>query len=115
MIEPFERRQVRSGVISYGVSSYGYDMRVAREFRTLLITGDGPSDEVFKRSDPFLFSIGTSDSRLIRNMVHWAEQRGVRMRRGRLHGLRTSPRCSMPRRLMGMASKPNSKPSRLSA
>ena len=33
MIEPFEDRQVRKGVISYGVSSYGYDMRVAREFR----------------------------------------------------------------------------------
>jgi len=33
MIEPFEGRQVRDGVISYGVSSYGYDMRVAREFR----------------------------------------------------------------------------------
>ncbi len=33
MIEPFERRQVRDGVISYGVSSYGYDMRVATEFR----------------------------------------------------------------------------------
>ncbi len=33
MIEPFEGRQVRNGVISYGVSSYGYDMRVAREFR----------------------------------------------------------------------------------
>ena len=33
MIEPFEERQVRQGVISYGVSSYGYDMRVAREFR----------------------------------------------------------------------------------
>ena len=33
MIEPFEGRQVRQGVISYGVSSYGYDMRVAREFR----------------------------------------------------------------------------------
>ena len=33
MIEPFEDRQVRDGVISYGVSSYGYDMRVAREFR----------------------------------------------------------------------------------
>ena len=33
MIEPFEERQVRNGVISYGVSSYGYDMRVAREFR----------------------------------------------------------------------------------
>src|ERR1700729_3949871 len=33
MIEPFADRQVREGVISYGVSSYGYDMRVAREFR----------------------------------------------------------------------------------
>ena len=33
MIEPFADRQVRDGVISYGVSSYGYDMRVAREFR----------------------------------------------------------------------------------
>jgi dCTP deaminase len=33
MIEPYEDRQVRDGVISYGVSSYGYDMRVANEFR----------------------------------------------------------------------------------
>jgi dCTP deaminase len=33
MIEPFADRQVRAGVISYGVSSYGYDMRVADEFK----------------------------------------------------------------------------------
>jgi dCTP deaminase len=33
MIEPFEDRQVRSGTVSYGVSSYGYDMRVAHEFK----------------------------------------------------------------------------------
>ena len=33
MIDPYEDRQVRDGVISYGVSSYGYDMRVADEFR----------------------------------------------------------------------------------
>ena len=33
MIEPFEEGQVREGVISYGLSSYGYDMRVADEFR----------------------------------------------------------------------------------
>ena len=33
MIEPFEESQVHQGVISYGVSSYGYDMRVASEFR----------------------------------------------------------------------------------
>ena len=33
MIEPFADNQVRQGVISYGVSSYGYDMRVADEFK----------------------------------------------------------------------------------
>src|SRR5690554_3575837 len=33
MIEPFEDRQVRDGVISYGLSSYGYDIRVADEFK----------------------------------------------------------------------------------
>jgi len=33
MIEPFADAQVRDGVISFGVSSYGYDMRVADEFR----------------------------------------------------------------------------------
>ncbi len=33
MIEPFVEKQVRSDVISYGLSSYGYDMRVADEFR----------------------------------------------------------------------------------
>ena len=33
MIEPFEDRQVRAGVVSYGLSSYGYDIRVADEFK----------------------------------------------------------------------------------
>ena len=33
MIEPFEEKQVRQGVISYGLSSYGYDVRIAREFK----------------------------------------------------------------------------------
>jgi dCTP deaminase len=33
MIDPFADSQVREGVISYGVSSYGYDMRVAPEFK----------------------------------------------------------------------------------
>lgn len=33
MIEPFESSQVKEGVISYGVSSYGYDIRVADEFK----------------------------------------------------------------------------------
>jgi dCTP deaminase len=33
MIEPFCEKQVRSGVISYGLSSYGYDVRIADEFK----------------------------------------------------------------------------------
>src|SRR5512147_964523 len=33
MITPFSDRQVREGVVSYGVSSYGYDLRVADEFK----------------------------------------------------------------------------------
>jgi len=33
MIEPFVDHQVRDGVISYGLSSYGYDIRVADEFK----------------------------------------------------------------------------------
>ena len=33
MIHPFEEKQVREGVISYGLSSYGYDLRVADEFK----------------------------------------------------------------------------------
>lgn len=33
MIEPFVEKQVRNGIISYGLSSYGYDIRVADEFK----------------------------------------------------------------------------------
>jgi dCTP deaminase len=33
MIEPFVDTQVRGSAISYGVSSYGYDIRVADEFK----------------------------------------------------------------------------------
>lgn len=33
MIVPFEDKQKREGVISYGVSSYGYDFRIADDFR----------------------------------------------------------------------------------
>src|SRR5215475_7948702 len=33
MIEPFVEKQMREGIISYGLSSYGYDIRVADEFK----------------------------------------------------------------------------------
>jgi dCTP deaminase len=33
MIDPFEPKQIRKGQISYGVSSYGYDIRVGEEYK----------------------------------------------------------------------------------
>ena len=33
MIVPFEQNQIRNGSISFGVSSFGYDLRVSDEFK----------------------------------------------------------------------------------
>jgi len=33
MVNPYSEKQVSQGVISYGVSSYGYDLRVSDEFK----------------------------------------------------------------------------------
>ncbi len=41
MIEPFEPAQVGGTVISYGLSSYGYDVRLADEFKVLVAGGAG--------------------------------------------------------------------------
>lgn len=41
MIEPFEPTQVSAGKISYGVSSFGYDARVGRDFR--ILSNKGPA------------------------------------------------------------------------
>jgi dCTP deaminase len=51
MIEPFADRQVREGVVSYGVSSYGYDFRVSDRFRIF----EGKASEVI---DPKSFDDG---------------------------------------------------------
>jgi dCTP deaminase len=59
MIEPFENSQVREGVISYGVSSYGYDMRVANEFRIFTNVMSSVVDP--KKFDPNCFVEFTGD------------------------------------------------------
>lgn len=33
MIEPFSERVAQKGLVSYGLSSYGYDTRISREFK----------------------------------------------------------------------------------
>jgi dCTP deaminase len=50
MIEPYEEGQVREGVISYGVSSYGYDIRIADEFKIFTNVNSTIVDP--KRIDP---------------------------------------------------------------
>ncbi|HID60684.1 MAG TPA: dCTP deaminase [Hadesarchaea archaeon] len=44
MIEPFVDHQVRDGNISYGLSSYGYDMRLADEFKIYEPKGESGFD-----------------------------------------------------------------------
>lgn len=63
MIEPFAEGQVRNGVISYGVSSYGYDMRLSDEFRVF----DPKSDAAFdpKAPDSESFKAVKADGHII--------------------------------------------------
>ncbi|HDT15631.1 MAG TPA: dCTP deaminase [Firmicutes bacterium] len=44
MIRPFAGRQVSKGKISYGVSAYGYDMRLSNEFRIFNPPSAGETD-----------------------------------------------------------------------
>ena len=53
MIKPFEDRQVRQGGISYGLSSYGYDIRIADEFK--IFTNINTTIVDPKRFDPRSF------------------------------------------------------------
>jgi dCTP deaminase len=53
MIEPFQESFKRKGVISSGVSSYGYDMRVAHEFKIFKAPSGGIVDPKVGSSDFF--------------------------------------------------------------
>jgi deoxycytidine triphosphate deaminase len=65
MIEPFEESQVRQGAISYGLSSYGYDIRVADEFK-IFTSATGELTVVDpKNFDPKAFKDFTGDECII--------------------------------------------------
>lgn len=63
MIEPFEAGQVREGVISYGVSAYGYDMRLGSEFHFPKETAEEIIDP--KQCDSLQYEIVHADSVVI--------------------------------------------------
>ena len=60
MIEPFIDHQVSSGVISYGLSAYGYDIRLGKEFKIFLPQADKLADP--KAFDPSCFQDLKADS-----------------------------------------------------
>ncbi len=53
MITPFAENQVREGIISYGISSYGYDMRISDEFKIFTNINNTIVDP--KKFDPHSF------------------------------------------------------------
>ena len=64
LIEPFAESQVRKDVISFGVSSYGYDFRLADEFKILEPATAGKVIDP-KNLDPSLFTIHKGNDCLI--------------------------------------------------
>jgi len=63
MIEPFIEKQVRDGVISFGLSSYGYDIRIANEFKIFTNLNNTVVDP--KNFDPLSFVDYSGDECII--------------------------------------------------
>ena len=83
MIEPFVDGQRREGVISYGLSSYGYDMRVADEFkiftnvRSAIVDPKNFSDDSFVDYQGNICVIPPNSFVLARSMEYFRIPRSV--------------------------------------
>ncbi len=83
MIEPFVEAQRREGVISYGVSSYGYDARVASEFKIFtnvdnaLVDPKDFSDQSFVERDTEICIIPPNSFVLARTVEYFRIPRDV--------------------------------------
>ena len=58
MITPFEKTLNNKGVLSYGLSSYGYDARVANEFKIFTNVNSGIVDPKVFKKESFVTKIG---------------------------------------------------------
>ena len=58
MIKPFVDKQVRKGKISFGLSSYGYDARVSKEFKIFTNVNSGIVDPKVFKKESFVTKIG---------------------------------------------------------
>ena len=83
MIEPFVEAQRREGVISYGVSSYGYDARVAPEFKIFtnvdnaIVDPKNFSDQSFVERDSDICIIPPNSFVLARTVEYFRIPRDV--------------------------------------
>ncbi|WP_420349085.1 dCTP deaminase [Pelagibius sp.] len=83
MIEPFVEAQRREGVISFGVSSYGYDARVASEFKIFtnvdnaLVDPKDFSDQSFVERDAEVCIIPPNSFVLARTVEYFRIPRDV--------------------------------------
>jgi dCTP deaminase len=83
MIEPFEPKQVKDGSISYGLSSYGYDIRVAAEFKVftnvhnVIVDPKKFDDRSFVDIDETECIIPPNSFALARTEEHFCIPRGV--------------------------------------
>ncbi|MFO1068324.1 MAG: dCTP deaminase [Geminicoccaceae bacterium] len=83
MIEPFVDRQKREGVISFGLSSYGYDARLAPEFRIFtnvdnaLVDPKNFSDQSFVEREGATCTIPPNSFALARTVEYFRVPRDV--------------------------------------
>ncbi|MEH6632808.1 MAG: dCTP deaminase [Halopseudomonas aestusnigri] len=83
MIEPYVEAQRREGVISYGVSSYGYDARVSTEFKIFtnvhnaIVDPKDFSDQSFVEKDSDVCIIPPNSFALARTVEYFRIPRDV--------------------------------------
>ncbi|WP_417429819.1 dCTP deaminase [Kiloniella sp.] len=83
MIEPYVEAQRREGVISYGVSSYGYDARVSKEFKIFtnvhnaIVDPKEFSDQSFVEKDDDVCIIPPNSFALARTVEYFRIPRDV--------------------------------------
>lgn len=83
MITPFYEEQVRKGVISYGVSSYGYDIRLHDEFKLLrkengrVIDPKNVTEEIFDTVTGLVCEIPANSFAICRSLEYFKIPRDV--------------------------------------
>ena len=98
MIEPFEESQVSAGVVSWGVSSYGYDMRISDIFKAPVFAGGealdpkAPGAVEFEEVRTACFALRPGSYVLARSLEYFRIPRDVL---GLVTGKSTYARCGV--------------------